>query len=35
MHLIKSYRDTAGSIKLINGAVDTYRAMYKQLGIGG
>jgi len=35
MHLINSYRDTAGSIELINGAVDTYRAMYKQLGIGG
>ena len=35
MHLINSYRDTAGSIKLINSAVDTYRAMYKQLGIGG
>ena len=30
MHLINSYRDTAGSIKLINSAVDTYRAMYKQ-----
>ena len=34
MHLIDSYRDTAGSIDLINGAVDTYREMYKQLGIG-
>ena len=34
MHLIDSYRDTQGSIALINGAVDTYRAMYKQLGIG-
>lgn len=34
MHLIDSYRDTAGSIELINGAVNTYREMYKQLGIG-
>ena len=33
MHLIDSYRDTAGSIDLINGAVKTYREMYKQLGI--
>ena len=33
MHLIDSYRDTQGSIDLINGAVDTYREMYKQLGI--
>ena len=33
MHLIDSYRDTAGSIELINGAVKTYRKMYKQLGI--
>lgn len=35
MHLIDSYRDTQGSIELINGAVETYRGMYKQLGIGG
>ena len=35
MHLIDSYRDTAGSIDLINGAVATYRRMYKELGIGG
>lgn len=35
MHLIDSYRDTKGSIELINGAVTTYREMYKQLGIGG
>ena len=34
MHLIDSYRDTRGSIDLINGAVKTYREMYKQLGIG-
>ena len=35
MHLIDSYRDTAGSIDLINGAVATYQRMYKELGIGG
>ena len=35
MHLIDSFRDTRGSIDLINGAVQTYRDMYKQLGIGG
>lgn len=34
MHIIDSYRDTEGSIELINGAVETYRAMYEQLGIG-
>ena len=34
MHLIDSYRDTQGSIELINGAVDTYQTIYKQLGIG-
>ena len=34
MHLIDSYRDTEGSIELINNAVATYRDMYKQLGIG-
>lgn len=33
MHLIDSYRDIEGSIELINGAVNTYREMYKQLGI--
>ncbi|MDE0306980.1 MAG: tripartite tricarboxylate transporter substrate binding protein [Albidovulum sp.] len=33
MHLIDSYRDIEGSIELINGAVETYRAMYEQLGI--
>ncbi len=33
MHLIDSYRDTEGSIELINGAVATYQAMYEQLGI--
>ena len=34
MHLIDSYRDTQGSIDLINGAVKTYRKIYKDLGIG-
>ncbi len=34
MDLIDSYRDTAGSIALINDAVATYRGMYKKLGIG-
>ena len=34
MHLIDSYRDTEGSIALINDAVATYQDMYKQLGIG-
>ncbi len=34
MHLIDSYRDTEGSVQLINDAVATYRAMYKELGIG-
>ncbi|MEO0823006.1 MAG: tripartite tricarboxylate transporter substrate binding protein [Pseudomonadota bacterium] len=34
MHLIDSYRDTEGSVALINGAVETYRAMYEKLGIG-
>ena len=33
MHLIDSFRDTQGSIDLINDAVATYREMYKQLGI--
>ena len=34
MHLIDSYRDTAGSIELIKAAVETYRRMYRELGIG-
>lgn len=34
MHLIDSYRDTNGSIELINNAVANYREMYKKLGIG-
>ncbi len=34
MDLIDSYRDTEGSVKLINDAVATYREMYKMLGIG-
>ena len=33
MHLIDSYRDTNGSVKLIKGAVKIYRKMYKELGI--
>lgn len=34
MHLVNSYRDTKGSIKLIDSAVATYRRIYKELGIG-
>ncbi|MCW2306641.1 tripartite tricarboxylate transporter substrate binding protein [Rhodobium gokarnense] len=34
MHLIDSFRDTEGSIELINNAVASYREMYKKLGIG-
>ncbi|MGD1876572.1 MAG: tripartite tricarboxylate transporter substrate binding protein [Kiloniellaceae bacterium] len=34
MHVIDSYRDTDGSIKLINGAVQTYKGIYQKLGIG-
>ncbi len=34
MHLIDSYRDTTGSIELINNAVANYREMYKKLGVG-
>jgi len=34
MHVIDSYRDTEGSIKLINNAVATYKDIYKKLGIG-
>ena len=33
MHLIDSYRDTAGSKKLIAAAIDTYKAVYKEIGI--
>lgn len=33
MHLIDSYRDTEGSIALIDDAVATYKAMYEKLGI--
>lgn len=33
MHLIDSYRDTAGSKKLIDGAIDTYKAVYKEIGV--
>ena len=34
MHLIDSFRDTQGSIELINNAVANYQDMYKILGIG-
>jgi tripartite-type tricarboxylate transporter receptor subunit TctC len=34
MHLIDSYRDTAGSVALLNGAIDTYKTVYEELGIG-
>lgn len=33
MHLIDSYRDTAGSKKLIDGAAETYKAVYKEIGL--
>ncbi|MGI9510334.1 MAG: tripartite tricarboxylate transporter substrate binding protein, partial [Geminicoccaceae bacterium] len=33
MTLIDSYRDTAGSQELIAGAVDTYTAVYKEIGL--
>ena len=33
MTLIDSYRDTAGSKELIAGAVDTYTAVYKDIGL--
>jgi tripartite-type tricarboxylate transporter receptor subunit TctC len=33
MHLIDSYRDTAGSKTLIEGAIDTYKAVYKEIGL--
>ena len=33
MHLIDSFRDTAGSVELIKGAVETYKAVYKASGI--
>lgn len=33
MHLINSYRDTAGARKLINDDVKTYREIYKELGL--
>ena len=33
MHLIDSYRDTEGSIALIDDAVATYKDMYEKLGI--
>ena len=33
MHLIDSYRDTDGSRRLINETVDTYKAVYTDMGI--
>lgn len=30
MHLIDSFRDSAGSVQLINGAVETYKAAFKK-----
>ena len=34
MHLINSYRDVAGGKKLIQDAISSYTAVYKELGIG-
>ena len=33
MHLVDSYRDTAGSRELITETIGTYKAVYKDLGI--
>jgi len=33
MHLIDSYRDTEGSVALIENAVETYQAMYEKMGL--
>ncbi len=33
MHLIDSYRNTEDSVSLLNGAVETYQAVYEELGI--
>jgi len=33
MHLIDSYRNTEESIALLNGAVETYQAVYQELGL--
>lgn len=33
MHLINSYRNTEESIALLNGAVETYQAVYQELGL--
>ena len=33
MHLIDSYRNTADSVTLLNGAVETYQAVYQELGL--
>lgn len=33
MHLIDSFRDTEGARELINGTIETYTAVYKELGL--
>ena len=33
MTVIDSYRDTAGSVELINNSVDTYKGVYKEIGL--
>ena len=33
MTVIDSYRDTEGSIELINATIPQYRAVYKQMGL--
>jgi tripartite-type tricarboxylate transporter receptor subunit TctC len=33
MHLIDSYRDTKGAITLIDNAVETYKKVYKEIGL--
>ena len=33
MTVIDSYRDTAGSIELINATIPQYREVYKQMGL--
>ena len=33
MTVIDSYRDTAGSVKLINNSINQYRDVYKSMGM--
>ena len=33
MTVINSYRDTAGSVELIKQSIDTYKAVYKEIGL--